>query len=213
MIILRHINTAWSAFPSIISVLITVPVLCCLSANSSFVACYIFWNICQTLLACCRVPSTVQNRLPVGTDQKCSAVQLNPWMGGEGISSDPWACWHEHKALTCSPSRQGKIVSKVPAWMRLLPKQTRKMRAIHFHSGFRQQKYIGTESNRTHEHRASEQHTCKLVPHARAAGSIYPYAVGICLAAWLKPLALPSSEIPRNSGLKVILFYLGKFSR
>lgn len=132
MIILRHINTACSAFPSIVSVLITVPVLCCLAANSSFVPA-MFFETCQTLLACCRVPSTAQNRLPVGNNQKCSAVQLTPWMGGS-ISSDPWACWH--KALTRSPSRQAKIVSKVPAWTRLLPKQTRKIRAIHFHSGF-----------------------------------------------------------------------------
>lgn len=64
-----------------------------------------------------------------------------PWTGV--FSSDPWACWHEHKALTCpSPSRKAKIISEVLAWTRLLPKQTRKIRTPSlFIQGFPQQRY------------------------------------------------------------------------
>lgn len=60
-----------------------------LSADSSSVACHAFWNICQTLLAFSKVPSTVQSRLPVGTDEKCSAVWLLHEQGGSVLVLEP----------------------------------------------------------------------------------------------------------------------------
>lgn len=51
----------------------------------------------------------------------------------------------------------------------------------------------------------SKQYTYKVVPHVRAAGSTY------ALKVVLKPAALPSSEMPRNTGPKAVLFIEAEF--
>lgn len=123
---LRHKNSACSAFPKTTSVPTTVPVLCSLSDNPSSIGCNVFWITLQTLLPCWKAPGTAHKIFICRNPSRTQSCMTPPGTGA--FSSHPWAWWHKHEALTCPfPSRWSKIVSKIPAWTRLL-KQTRTIR-------------------------------------------------------------------------------------